>query len=182
MIKKLNINRDRSYHQKGMTFLELMVAMFILIVGIGGAMGLIHNTISAATMSRSRLKAVYLAQEGVELVRNIRDSNIIVGQNWLHNIPTLCECCKISFDHSIGQLIGQCDGGVPQRLRDFNGFYTHSTDPAAQDTAFTRQIRLSTYHLGTDNEYLQVEVIVSWVHQGESSSVVVVSHLYNWRQ
>jgi len=67
---------------KGFTLLEVIIAIAILIVGLIGLMVLVSATISASSVSASRLLAANLAQEGIELVRGIRDSNWLQGQAW----------------------------------------------------------------------------------------------------
>lgn len=67
---------------KGFTILEMIVAIFLITVGIIGIFALITKTVSNSTVSRDEMTAAYLAQEGIEIVRNIRDSNYINGQGW----------------------------------------------------------------------------------------------------
>ena len=63
--------------QKGFTILEVIIAAFILVVGIGGAFTLIQQNLSVASISKNRLIAINLVNEGLESVRGIRDSNFI---------------------------------------------------------------------------------------------------------
>ena len=62
-------------NKKGFTLLEVITAIFILTVGVGGALSLMNQTLSTASIIEQRLIASYLAQEGIEIVRNIRDTN-----------------------------------------------------------------------------------------------------------
>ena len=61
--------------QKGFTLLEAIVSIFIVTVGVGGVFVLVNQTISSSQIISSRFTATYLAQEGIENVRNIRDAN-----------------------------------------------------------------------------------------------------------
>lgn len=54
-----------------------MVASFILVAGILAALGLIANSMRHSIDSRDEVIAAGLAQEGAELVRNMRDNNFI---------------------------------------------------------------------------------------------------------
>lgn len=60
---------------RGFTLLEAIVSIFIVTVGVGGVFMLINQTISSGQNVSSKLKATYLAQEGIENIRNVRDSN-----------------------------------------------------------------------------------------------------------
>jgi len=51
------------------------MAITVLTIAVGGSFALIQQTMVAASLNQSKLTAYYLAQEGIELVRNIRDSN-----------------------------------------------------------------------------------------------------------
>jgi len=62
-------------NQKGQSLLELLVALFILVSALAATVVLIVTSINAGREGRNRLIATNLAREGIELVRNIRDSN-----------------------------------------------------------------------------------------------------------
>lgn len=162
--------------QKGMTFLELMIAIFVLIVGISGTVGLIQRTISSASMAASQLKGAYLAQEGIEVVRNIRDSSWVRDADWLENIDANCSCCEVTYDHDGNTGMTLCSGGEPRQLTYFNGFYGYSTDPSAEESVFSRRIRTS---MAAD--HLRVEATIFWLERGDVRNVTVVENLYDWR-
>lgn len=70
--KKSNIAK-----RKGFSLLELVIAIFVLTVGITGALKLIVSTLRVSMDTRNSVIASGLAQEGVELMRNIRDNNML---------------------------------------------------------------------------------------------------------
>jgi len=80
--KVLTLRNYAKKNLKGFTILEMIVAIFLITVGIIGIFALITKTVSNSTVSRDEMTAAYLAQEGIEIVRNIRDSNYINGQDW----------------------------------------------------------------------------------------------------
>lgn len=67
---------------RGFTLLEVVAAIFLLLVGMTGVFAVINNTIKLMASSPYKLTAAYLAQEGIEVVRNIRDTNLIMGLDW----------------------------------------------------------------------------------------------------
>jgi len=73
--KKLKIKNKEKESLTGFTILELIVAIFVMTVGVLGAYAVVQQIIVYNSISSSRLTAAYLAQEGIELVRNIRDTN-----------------------------------------------------------------------------------------------------------
>jgi type II secretory pathway pseudopilin PulG len=64
-------------YQRSFTLLETIVAIYVLLAGIVGAMNLTQQNIRAITTFRNQLIAANLAQEGAELVRSRRDSNFL---------------------------------------------------------------------------------------------------------
>jgi type II secretory pathway pseudopilin PulG len=65
------------FNQNGQTLLELLIALLILVSVIAVTVTLIVTSINAGRESTNKLIATNLAREGVEIVRNIRDSNWI---------------------------------------------------------------------------------------------------------
>ena len=64
------------------------MAIFLITVGIGGSFALINRIMDFSSVSSDRLQAAYLAQEGIENVRNTRDSNWLAGNEWNLNLPS----------------------------------------------------------------------------------------------
>ncbi|MDP3991098.1 MAG: prepilin-type N-terminal cleavage/methylation domain-containing protein [Candidatus Nealsonbacteria bacterium] len=75
---------------KGFTLIEVIVAIFLLTVGSVGAFSLVQSIISFSSLAVSRLEAVYLAQEQLEVVRNTRDTNYLEGSSWLDGVTNDC--------------------------------------------------------------------------------------------
>jgi len=176
-MKFSNKIKNKNWQRRGMTFLELMVATSVLTVGIAGTLALIHQTVAASASAANRFKAAYLAQEGIEVVRNIRDGNWVNNRDWRTGLG----------DHSCGEVIFNsttitaCPGGMAQLLRFHNGFYSYDTAGVA--SIFSRQITLTSESVearGTTTR-LRVAVTISWLERGVTQSVVVVENLYNWR-
>src|SRR3989344_8567617 len=67
----------------GFTIIESLVAIAILVLAITATASAIQTSISSYIFSKDQIIAFYLAQEGLEQVRNIRDENALVGRNWL---------------------------------------------------------------------------------------------------
>ncbi|MCX6797579.1 MAG: hypothetical protein NTX98_03840 [Candidatus Doudnabacteria bacterium] len=61
--------------QNGQTLIETLAAIFILIMGITAAIGLAVYTFSSSTNITKQIVATGLAREGIEAVKNMRDTN-----------------------------------------------------------------------------------------------------------
>ena len=62
-------------NQQGQTLIETIVAAFILTMVIGAALGLANYSLNISTNIRQQTVAMGLAREGIEVVKNIRDTN-----------------------------------------------------------------------------------------------------------
>lgn len=62
--------------KKGFSIGEVLVAMFILLVGMVDAVFLTVRSVDTMKDSRDAVVATLLAQEGTELVRNVRDNSV----------------------------------------------------------------------------------------------------------
>jgi len=65
---------------KGFTLVETLIGLMILTIAIVAATSLLIGLLKSNQFVVKNLQAHYLAQEGLEAVRNIRDTN------WMHNL------------------------------------------------------------------------------------------------
>ncbi len=79
-IKNFQFNYSSlSRNQNGQTLIETLVAAFILVMGISAALGLASYSLKATTNIRQQTVALGLAREGIEVVKNMRDTNWLKG-------------------------------------------------------------------------------------------------------
>lgn len=159
--------------RKGFTLVELMITIFIISIGLVGIMSLIQNTLRSASFVRFNLTGVYLAQEGIELVRNIRDNNWISGRDWKDGLEACSLGCKIAYNNT--SLSSYNDEFLQI---DDNGFYNHNE---GEESNFKRAIFINSKTDSDGREYLEVISQISWSHRGEDERIDLVDHLYNWR-
>lgn len=69
------LSAKQQSQQQGQTLVETMVAVFILVMGITAALGLATYSLNATTSIRKQIIAMGLAREGLEAVKNMRDTN-----------------------------------------------------------------------------------------------------------
>tara|TARA_Y100000310_G_C20453168_1_gene701754 strand:- start:176 stop:718 length:543 start_codon:yes stop_codon:yes gene_type:complete len=175
----INIMKNNN-SQKGFTFIELIIVFFVLIVGILGVYRFVDYPISQAPINEAKLTATYLAQEGVELVRNMRDTNFLKGgvlySDGLINNPDCKEFsggCRIDYndDYDTVGLITVDPDILLQR--DGNGFYNYSD---GTQTKFQRIIIIED-----ETDYLGVKVEVTWEHKGQTQDPVIIEeNIYPW--
>lgn len=64
------------------TFIEIMIAIVIFSVWVLAVLSLVTNNLKAMDKNDLRMQATFLAKEGIELVYNLRDSNLEKELSW----------------------------------------------------------------------------------------------------
>lgn len=168
--------------KKGFTLMEAIVAIFVITAGIVGVSSLVAQTISSATFSKDKLIAAYLAQEGIEIVRNIRDTNWLEGApSWDDGlVPPTIDCsggCQADYaDQALFGFIGN-----PLNIDSFTGYYGYDGGDA---TKFTRKITILKEMYPPGQGYydkMMVKVEVFWQEKGKPYSIEAQENLYNWK-
>lgn len=158
----------------GFSILEIVVSIFIIAMGMVGVLSLINQNIQAQYINKNRLIASQLAQEGIELVRNIRDKNWLEGSSWTDNIGP----GNYILDYT-GYIGGVSDIGEArlQRRNDVGeeGYYWYN--PGDPDTIFSRLITTAQASPGL----LDVSCLIEWQDRGQTYQYTVETVLYDWR-
>ena len=158
----------------GFTIIEVLIAVAVITVGIMGILTIIHQTIAQMALSSSRLVATYLAQEGMEIVRNIRDTNWLDPTNPPWNDGLNPGDWEADYNDSSLSSYGAS-------LKINGGFYNYDTgDP----TRFKRKITISDPNNPECPlaDCFSVKVEVSWQQLARTHQVIVEEYLYNWYQ
>lgn len=174
-----------SFKKKGFTFIEVIIAIFVMATGIVGSLLAVQYAISSTTQSYSRLTAAYLAQEGIEIVRAARDGNWLEQRTatdtpWDDGfgVSNIGETKDWEVEYSTTTLkhppcVFPCGfEGLDALKKPDNGFYNYSL---GDDTQFRRKITIKK----TASTSLEVIARVYW-DKGKHS-IAVQDSLYNWR-
>lgn len=156
--------------KKGFTLIETVVAIFILTTGTMGAFSIIQKTVTFISVSSSQLIASYLAQEGVEIVRNFRDSNYLQGLVWDNGLAGCAAGCEV--DYNDPALLPWTD---PGRFLKVGSGLLYNYD-IGNDTFYKRKITITP---GVN--VLNILVEVSWQERDGSYQVAAETRLNNWR-
>lgn len=199
MTKSMRIKKFK----KGFGLLEVLLAGVIIITVLGALVFLGRNTINNSTYNQQRTEALFLAQQGIEMVRQIRDSNYIDGNqntNWNHFISLpLADgdsggrdpdaTPKLEKDYKLCRTLSNLTGDGLRRLvlvdnddprcSTANGFYTRKiVFHDIGNEIFTRPLGIEE---AKKNGY-KVEVTVDWFFNGNSKSLTINELVANSRQ
>jgi len=166
--------------RKGFTLVEALIAITVLIVGILSGFILVTKVLYSSAVIQDRLTSSFLAQEGIELVRQIRDSNFLRILNeesvtWKDGLADgryIIES-KAGSEESI-KLVPITTEKGPNLLHDDNlKIYNYSI---GEESTFNREIKITTIN---DDE-IRVETIMQWQTKKIDFDLIVEDHLFNW--
>ena len=159
----------------GLSLIEVIVAIGIIVTALGGSLVLISKSVGRLSIPRNKIVAANLAAEGIEVVRNIRDSN------WL-------DPASVSWDDGLSPGIYHVDynsvdvlgGGVTDQLYldPVSGFYSHTSGP--NPSPFSRHIVIADREDSESIPYMEVRSIIDWQERDVDKQFIVVDHLYDW--
>lgn len=169
---------------KGFTIIELIISLFILTVAIIGIYSAFYTVAVQTDNISNRFTASYLAGEGMEIVRNVRDNNWLKSTNpdnpitWDNGLAICAQGCQADYKTGTTteaiSLVPYSDLSYLSINND--GFYSYETNDATE-TKFRRKIVINT----VDTDILKVTVTVYWPNgQGGEGELSVEGYLYNW--
>ena len=105
--------KQKNKKDAGFTLVETLVAIAIFTVSILAVMAVLANSISDTNYAKKKITAAYLAQEGIEYVRKMRDSFVLTNNQtgWAdfiaNDIPYLAT--DPNFDRLITKVLESPD-------------------------------------------------------------------------
>ena len=73
----INFNKTKYNKKDGFTLVETLVALFIFSVSVITTMSVVSGGIANTNYAKNKVISEYLAQEGIEYVKNLRDSSVL---------------------------------------------------------------------------------------------------------
>lgn len=160
---------------QGFTLVETLVAIFILTLSITGPLFIAQQSFTSATTARDRTTASFLAQEGIEYIRSVRDHNHLSNEaNWLQGLGgCLGGNCTVDSSVATYPTIASCSGACDPLNQTSAGLFGYQS---GTETRFVRTISITQIQA---HEVL-VDVEVRWTDRGVTRSVEVEERLFNW--
>ncbi|MBI4132433.1 MAG: type II secretion system protein [Candidatus Sungbacteria bacterium] len=166
----------------GFTLLETIVALALIVSALIGPFTLATRGIFGAKFSKSKIVALNLAQEGIELVRAMRENNVLAGANWRGLFgPCASGCTRLQDGSYQPDVYYAASGATPPintgaaMLFDAAaGLYSQASGGA---TPYTRVVSLTT----PAADQMQVVSLLTWTESGIARQVRLEETLYNWQ-
>jgi prepilin-type N-terminal cleavage/methylation domain-containing protein len=167
---------------QGFTLIEMLVAITVLLLSITGPLTIAAQAVFSANIAKDRLTAAYLAQEGIELVRQKRDTNAIQGNFWLNGLDA-CLAAGACYVGPHSGVVFDCAGSCPNmNFNSDSGSIAYGTYGygVGESSIFTRNISIEDLTSG-EVEEIRVTSEVEWQAGGRTHEVVLTVNLFNWR-
>jgi prepilin-type N-terminal cleavage/methylation domain-containing protein len=177
-------------NKKGFTLVELLVVISIISIATTGTFSLIWRNISVQKQNKNFLVASMLAQEGLEIVRKIRDDDWgdfdHGGDPW-YQIKSYGNSFTIDYIGNVDASAEDSDGDSAIideplcRLYLNSDFYDHVS--TGQATPFYRIINIVDHTSAVPfvESYMEVSSLVQWSVNGVKKEYVASTRLYDWK-
>ena len=161
-------------NQSGVTLMETIIALGILITGITVSLSLMTSVIVFSQSSEQMIVVTNLAREGIELVRIIRSTD---------GFSSLAVGDKISVIDYIDGDIDLSNAGSSEistcencKLYLYNGRYYHNSPPETSEvTQFRRMVIIS--NVGSEKKIVSK---IYWTERGREHNFKLETILTDW--
>ena len=182
----------------GFTLVETLVAVSIFTMSVLTLIIILSQGITSINYAKRKIIAGYLAQEGIEYIKNIRDTNVISASTapvgWAAFKTQTANCFSTDGCYLDDNLLFTGGSSVtvknlpynacpaapsscPQLLYDLgvnsNGRYNYSS---GSPSGFTRKITASLIN----SDEIKVTSDVSWVQGSGTQHIIFSENLFNW--
>lgn len=174
---------------------EMLVAVSLIFLVLPGALSVSVKAMMTSFYQKDKMIATYLAEEGQELVRVIRDKNALANlngayRNWDAGFGNgLCSGnpCKIDVtNETLSAGTGNLDNlALPPNANyrlfvDANGFYSHTA--AGTPTQFYRGVYVTPVLGASSDSQVLVKSVVVWQTPFGRKEIASTEFLSYWLQ
>jgi len=177
---------------RGFTLIETLFSIFIFSVSIVALLSITAGGVADSNFIKKKQTAYLLAQEGIELVRYARDTEMRFGGDWVSfrtgmspctsALPCTIDTYILAQTGSIANAMQTCPSNVGCPFLKQNntassataGFYQYID---GQETDFKRSINLGLLKASPE---AQITSTVTWEHGGEEYSIELEEFITGW--
>lgn len=182
---------------RGFTLLETLVAISIVLVGLSAAFSVAQSGLSSTIAVKDRITAIFLAQEALEAVKNIKDSNLLAQNapggsstnpdfiagtscDWLAN-----RNCDYSYSETPGTIFIQCNILCEALRINTDGVFNRSAGTVSRFSRTIRIVPIPDTETRAGQSEARVAVLVRWpcadlACASATHSYTVQENVSNW--
>jgi type II secretory pathway pseudopilin PulG len=169
-------HKRKTFNLPAFSLIEIMAVILIVSLGLVGTVNLAVQNIQAQTINDNTLVAYQLAQEGLELARQRRDTNWIQDKDWLENLEPGYYCVDYrNYTPASISAINYC----PLYLDENNHYYSPAIAGELEDSEASNFHRM--VEIATATSSVAVKSTVSWSgRNGSVHNYTAETEFYNW--
>lgn len=183
-------------NKKGQGLIETVVAIGVITTGLFSVITLVISNLTTQREAAMRYQAINLAREGLELTRNLRDSNWLQGNDSWDGMAVGSVARQVAPNFAPTTALPTfVEGGDVQIYRDATGAYLQTGPVGGRPGNFRRTLTLRQLDCGDETILcdsipageptaaiaLEVQSRVEWEDAGRPRSVILNQILYAWR-
>lgn len=172
---KYSLNRravQQRIREKGFTLIEALAALAVLSVAMTPLFVQINAAFRISRTIQENLTASMLAQEGVELVRGIRDGNWFRDDPFELGLDGCAAGCYMDYDD-----FSLTTGVSPLLKQDLQKRFQYDS---GTDTAYARTITITEPSPASPPVHFLVTSEVTWDSRGTTRTIIVENHIFDW--
>ena len=191
MYFKPQTSKAKSTAHAGQIIVEAVVALSVLTFGFLGIMTLLSQSTSLSRTASDSYTATYLAAEGIEIVKNLLDANIIRGKtenDWADGFKTRgrpAQAFEVQYDDTRPNDFREIYGNRQYRFLRFDPVNRVYSYDGGTETLFRRNVGIFFPGFADPSQVgdeMRVTSRVWWTGRGGSEHSVQLDDIfYNWR-
>ncbi len=172
--------------RKGNILIESIVSVSLILIGLLGVFGLITSSVRQNKDVNLRAAAAYLAAEGIEVMKNIVDTDVVsTSSPWIATVgEEPFETYEVEYDTDNSPELAPIllpNGASSTRalvLDNDTGLYRYPVIGGSETpTLFKRTVAVAS----ESPDELRITSVVEWTERGERRSVTLQTIFTNWR-
>lgn len=162
-------------NNRAFTIIETLIAIAVILTGAVAPISLLQRGINSATYAREKVTALFLAEDALEYIKNVRDSDVIsthgntvVGTNeFLGTVVPRCinRPCRVDTtidstpSNATTPTVVACTGTCPALNYSSSLYaYAHQSGAGWAGSIYTRTMTVTQF---SSQDY-RVRVVVTW--------------------
>jgi type II secretory pathway pseudopilin PulG len=166
--------------KKAFGLLEVLLSGVIIIIILSSLMVVARNAVDNSILLQQRAQATYLAQEGIELVRQIRDTNYIDGDNSTGWSSLTLGARYLNYDDVVDKYILSPSNNAI--IIDGNRFTRSIYVANSNGSLLDPRLRFDGVNVQIPTQSKRIRVSVSWQSKNSTKNIQIETMLTNSRQ
>lgn len=185
------MNIKKTFTSSGFVLIEVIASISILMLAIPAALTVASKSVFLARYSKDQVIATYLAEEGIEIIRNKRDENMLAGNPWTTGIwagdckaglKCIVDYGPLSTEPTITTCVGVCSFVL--NVDPTSGAYSHQVGGTWVPTKFSRYIQTDDVPCngggGPSGNEICVRSVVTYIAGGITKTITMTENLTPW--